>query len=206
MPEVYVEAMDFDAVVRRRRMTRRFAPTPVPPETIERLVRTGLRGPSAGFSQGIDLLVLDGDQTQEYWAATTDGGTPDGWLAGVSAAPLLILCYADPERYLDRYAEPDKGWSDRDLDRWPIPYWDVDTGMAALLVMLAAVDAGLGTLFFGCPADRHAAVARAFGVPPDRRLIGVVAVGEPLPSPRSPSLARGRRTDAVHRGRFGVHG
>jgi hypothetical protein len=58
-------------------------------------------------------------------------------------APALVLCLSDPERYLDRYAEPDKGWTDRDPGRWPVPYWDVDTGMAALLMLLGAVDAGL---------------------------------------------------------------
>jgi hypothetical protein len=28
-------------------------------------------------------------------------------------------------------------------------YWQIDTGFAALLVLLTAVDAGLGALFFG---------------------------------------------------------
>ena len=41
--------------------------------------------------------------------------------------------------YLERYAEPDKGRTDRDEARWPVPYWDVDTGMAALHMLLTAV-------------------------------------------------------------------
>ena len=36
-------------------------------------------------------------------------------MRGVSAAPVLIVCCSNPQAYLDRYAEPDKGWTDRDL-------------------------------------------------------------------------------------------
>ena len=44
-----------------------------------------------------------------------DAGAPrDAWLRGVSAAPVLVLCLSHPDAYLDRYAEPDKGWTDRD--------------------------------------------------------------------------------------------
>src|ERR671932_186860 len=78
---------------------------------------------------------------------------PGAWLEGMRTAPALVVCLSDPERYLTRYAEPDKGWTDRDERRWPVPYWDVDTGMAALLMLLTAVDEGLGACFFGVPPD-----------------------------------------------------
>ncbi len=116
------------------------------------------------------------------------------------------MCLSDPQRYLDRYAEPDKGWADRDPGRWPVPYWDVDTGMAAMLVLLGAVDSGLGACFFGVPADRHAPTLAALGAPPDRRIVGVVSLGHAAPDRRSPSLRRGRRplAEVAHAGRFGV--
>jgi nitroreductase len=102
--------------------------------------------------------------------------------------------------YLDRYAEPDKGWTDRDEKRWPVPFWDIDTGFASLLMLLTAVDAGLGALFFGvvdAPAFRA-----AFGVPDEYTPIGAIAVGYAAPDTPSPSLKRGRRTveEVVHRG------
>ena len=78
-------------------------------------------------------------------------------------APLLIVPMSDKQAYLDRYAEPDKGWTDRDEARWPVPYWDVDAGMASLLVLLTAVDEGLGACFFGVPADKVAGLRAAFG-------------------------------------------
>ena len=33
--------------------------------------------------------------------------------------------------------------------RWPVPYRYIDTGFTALLTLLAAVDEGLGAVFFG---------------------------------------------------------
>lgn len=194
-------------------MTRRFdAARPVPEVALHEVLEHALRAPSAGFSQGWDFVVLtDPGDRATYWSAATPpegraDGPPGAWLRGVRAAPVLILCCSDPQTYLDRYAEPDKGWTDRDPARWPIQYWDVDTGMAAMLMLLTAVDRGLGALFFGVPAARHDAVRAAFEIPGARRLVGVVALGyplgDPVARPRNPSLARGRRTDVVHRGRF----
>jgi nitroreductase len=77
--------------------------------------------------------------------------------------------------------------------------------MAALLMLLTAVDAGLGGCFFGVPAGRHAAVLEALSAPADRRVVGVVSVGHAAPDRRSPSLRRGRRPldEVAHDGRFG---
>lgn len=198
--------MEFREVVRRRRMVRRFDPDrPVDREAVVRALQTAIHAPSAGFTQGWDFVVLDTpEQRRRFWAATADR-EQDSWMRGVSAAPVLIVCCSSPEAYLDRYAEPDKGWTDRDLRRWPIPYWDVDTGMAALLVLLTAVDEGLGALFFGVPAPSHGAVRRALGIPSSHRLVGVIALGHEAKRVTSPSLRRGRRgvDDVVHWGSFG---
>jgi nitroreductase len=115
---------------------------------------------------------------------------------------LLIVSLSHKQAYLDRYAEPDKGWTDRSESNWSVPYWDVDAGFAALLMLLTAVDAGLGALFFGVfEPERFRA---AFAVPEAYTPVGALAVGHPLPDELSPSLARGRRPlDAVvHRGRW----
>ena len=200
--------MEFREVVRRRRMVRRFdASRPVPPEVLRRALYAAQRAPSAGFSQGWDFVVLaEQSSCERFWVAATEPDQPaDAWLRGVRAAPVLVLCLSDPDSYLDRYAEPDKGWSDRDPGRWPVPYWDVDTGMAAMLMLLTAVDEGLGGLFFGVPVERHEPVREALGIPANRRLVGVVALGYELERTVSPSLRRGRRAerDVVHWGRFG---
>jgi nitroreductase len=202
--------VEFSEVVRKRRMIRSYDPDrPVPPEVISTALEHAIRAPSAGFSQGWDFVVLTRpEERQAYWAATTDpDDEPDSWLAGLANAPVLILCLSDEGTYLRRYAEPDKGWTDMDEARWPVPYWDVDTGMASLLILLSVVDQGLGACFFGAPPEAHEDVFEAFGIPHDRNLVGVVSVGYPLPHPKSGSLRRGRRelAQVAHHGRFGQH-
>jgi nitroreductase len=139
-------------------------------------------------------------------AAGGSGGPGQGrWLAGMRRAPLIVTALSNKETYLDRYAEPDKGWTDRDESRWPVPYWHIDAGMAALLMLLTAVDAGLGACFFGIPPARIGAFRAEFGVPEPYTPVGALTVGYPAPDWRSPSLRRGRRdvTDVVHRGHWG---
>jgi nitroreductase len=191
-------------------MVRRYDPErPVPDDVITTALGNAIRAPSAGFSQGWDFVVLTSPVEREaYWAATTDpDDEPDSWLVGLSGAPVLILCLSDAGTYLRRYAEPDKGWVDMDEARWPVPYWDVDTGMAALMILLTAVDAGLGACFFGTPPEAHEDVFKAFGIPHDRNLVGVVSLGYPMPHAASGSLRRGRREldQVAHFGRFGSH-
>ena len=201
--------MHLHDVIRRRRMVRAYDPDrPVPDDVVDLLLDHALRAPSAGFSQGWDFVVLREPAARAaFWTATTDAITdpttdsdagPDAWLRGLMSAPLLVLCLSDKSAYLDRYAEPDKGWTDRDETRWPVPYWDVDTGMAALLMLLTAVDRQLGACFFGVPPGAHDALRSALGVPPDRRFVGVVSVGYPAPDRRSP---RGRPTLTVRKRR-----
>ena len=200
--------MELTDVIRRRRMVRSYDPTrPVPDEVVARLLEHAIRAPSAGFSQGWDFLVLRADADRDlFWDATSGAGAPDQWLQGMRTAPLLVVCLSDKNAYLERYAAPDKGWTDRDPARWPVPYWDVDTAMAALLMLLTAVDQGLGGCFFGVPPERHDALRTAFAVPPGRTPVGVVSVGYPAPDRRSPSLRRGRRpvAEVAHDGRFGT--
>jgi nitroreductase len=196
--------MELQAAIRRRRMVRSFEDRPVPAELRERLIANALRGPSAGFTQGFDLLVLEGaKQLATFWDAISPdrGFEARGW-PGVYRAPLVIVPLAHKGAYLERYAQPDKGWSDRDEARWPVPFWHIDSAFAAMLVLLTAVDAGLGALFFGITdAD---ALRAAFGVPPDRAPIGAIAIGYPAADRPSASLRRGRRPpeEVVHRGRW----
>ena len=201
--------MELRETIRRRRMVRAYEPDrPVPAPVVDLLLQHAVRAPSAGFSQGWDFLVLQSPQDRDlFWRSTTRPGTdPGSWLRGLMSAPLLVVCLSHKDAYLDRYAEPDKGWADRDEARWPVPYWDVDTGMAALLMLLTAVDEGLGGCFFGVPPEHHDGFRNAFAVPASRSPVGVVSVGYPAPDRRSPSLRRGRRgpDQVAHVGRFGV--
>ena len=193
-------------MVRRRRMIRRYSSQPVAPEVLDRILQNALHAPSAGFSQGWAFLVLDRpEDVARYWRSTAGDrlDEPDGWLRGMTTAPVVIVPLSHKDAYLDRYAEPDKGWPDRDESRWPVPYWDIDTGMASLLMLLTAVDEGLGACFFGIPSPAVASFRSEFGVPDTYTPIGAITVGHRTDDPGlRGSAARGRRPvdDVVHRG------
>ncbi len=208
-----VGGMEFGEVVHRRRMVRAYDPDrPVPPDVVDRLLAHAVRAPSAGHTQGWAFLTLREPVDRElFWTATTPASTrePAGggrgrWLRGMRTAPLIVVAHSHKDAYLDRYAEPDKGWTDRDEARWPVPYWHIDAGFAALLMLLTAVDEGLGACFFGIPVERTGAYREAFGVPAAFCPIGAITVGYPAVDWRSSSIKRGRRPigDVVYRGRW----
>jgi nitroreductase len=190
-------------------MVRSFEDRPIPPDVVDRMLRNAVRAPSASNIEGWAFLVLDGaDETGRFFDLTQREtyGQPD-----LFRAPLVIVCLSSKEAYLDRYAQSDKGWTDRDESRWPVPYWDVDAGMAALLILLTALDEGLGALFFGVGGPGSAlrgatdftAFRAAYRIPETHRPIGAIAVGYKArgtpESPRRPPKPRSLEA-VVHRG------
>jgi len=211
--------VELSEVVRRRRMVRRYTDDPVDPAAVDRLLRTAVRAPSAGFTQGWAFLVLDTPvDVDRFWAAATPPerrASPDAWLRGMTRAPVVVVPWSSEAAYRRRYAEADKSGPPeaggrphpRPLEeRWSVPYWHVDTGMATLLLLQAAVDEGLGACLFGVPAGRVEPLRRAFGVPDELTPVGAVTVGHPDPTARAGGSGRTRPRrpldDVVHRGRW----
>ncbi|MGH2830529.1 MAG: nitroreductase family protein [Actinomycetota bacterium] len=193
--------MEFQRVVERRRMVRAFQDRPLPERSIQRILANAARAPSAGFSQGWAFLALvEAGARARFWEASWPAQRRgSSSRLEVMRAPCIVVSFAHKQAYLDRYAEPDKGWVDRNESRWPVPYWQIDTAFATMLMLLTAVDEELAAVFFA--VQNSAGVAAAFGVPPEFGPIGATAIGYPAPDERSPSLARGRRplADVVHR-------
>ena len=202
--------MEFQDVVRRRKMVRDYATDPVDPAIIDRALHNAVRAPNAGFSQGWGFLVLDQpEDVRHYWELTTDPdelAEPDEWLTGMMHAPVIVIPCSSRHAYLKRYALPDKGWTDEDEKRWPVPFWHIDTGMATLLILQTVTDEGLGACYFGIPPDKVAGVRAAYGVPDTFDPIGAVTIGHRVAgdgAPGSPSTRpRKRQDDVVHRGRW----
>ena len=197
--------MQFAEVVTARRMVRAFTGEPIPAEILDRVLDLAVRVPSAGNTQGLDLVVLEGEQTARYW----DVSLPVDRRAGfpwprLLDAPVLIIPVSSPAAYVERYGEPDKVHSGlgEDMDRWRDPYWYVDSAFSAMVTLLAAVDEGLGAVFFG-QFEHEDAIKQALGIPADRRPVGTIALGfAAAQQRRSQSAQRGRRpsSEIVHRG------
>jgi nitroreductase len=191
--------MEFQEVVRRRRMVRTFTEEPVSQESLDRILGNAVRGPSAGFSQGQSFLVLaePGDR-EKFWAIA-------GAAIAESAqtAPLVIVPMSCKRVYLERYAQPDKGWADMDEAHWPVPFWHIDTGMAGLLILQTAVDEGLGAVYFGIVPEAVAPFRDAFGVPDDQEPIGAIAIGHDAEAEKRDLRSRRRNlADVMHYGRW----
>lgn len=170
--------MEFRDVVRHRRMVRRFAQRPIPTEMTDRIIDVGRRAPSAGFAQGLEFLVLDSPPSvAAFWETTRDpefGWEPDAVRNG---PPVLILPLPDARRYLDRYSQPDKIAFGMDEEaNWPVRFWEIDAAMASMLILLAAVEEGLGGWFFGITHGERELLDR-FGVPERLRPIGIIGLG-----------------------------
>lgn len=200
----------FGDVVRRRRMTRSFLPDPIPPAVLDDLVDLASRAPSAGKSQGWHLVALEGPETATFWDITLPPGRrPSFRWQGLLEAPTILLPFADPGAYLQRYSEPDKQRTGlgAGTEAWPAPYWTIDASMAVMTLLLAAEDAGLGALLFGV-FDGEIELREALGVPDDLELLGAIALGyaadDPDASGTGRSAGRPRRSPEaiIHRSRW----
>jgi nitroreductase len=173
--------MEFADVVRRRRMCRRFTDEDVPEDVLKRIMDLGLRFPSAGHTQPQEFIVVrDPDVKQELGRAAF-GQT---FLAD---APVVVAVVSDTKRSARRYA-----------DRGVRFYSIVDGAFASMLILLAAVDVGLGAVFVGAFDDDE--VSQVLGLPTHVRPIGLIAIGHC--AERGERVARRGPDEIVHRDRY----
>ena len=185
-------------------MTRAYTTEAVAPETVDRILDLARRGPSAGKTESLHFLVLEGGDVARYWDTTLAAEKRERFpWPQLLDAPVLIVPWVEPAAYVRRYAEPDKSSTGlgEGEETWTVPYWWVDGGAAAMTVLLAVEDEGLGALLFGL-FEHEDAVRDEFGVPAGFRAIGAIAVGHPAPDRPSMSASRPRPEpdEIVHRG------
>ena len=177
-------------------MVRSYTTDPVDAAVVDRILSAAVRAPSAGFTQGWGFLVLNTpDDVERFWAQTFSPDIRAKFRRqGMFNAPVIVVPCSNQSAYLDRYAEPDKGWTYRDPARWPMPFWHIDTGFASMQILNAVVDEGLGALFFGIFGEHVDGVRAAFGIPEVFTPIGAIAIGHPADHDEpSPSLRRGHK-------------
>jgi nitroreductase len=165
--------------IRARRNVRRYSDRPVAPEDLDRILEAGRRSPSSMNEQRWDFVVCrDRRQLEDLskvWRAATHVAS--------SAATIAVLA---PE-------------SDDPRTRASIEF---DLGQAAMSMMLAAADLGIGS--------GHSAVAdqdlarQILGHPKSRRCALLIALGYPADRPLAPLSKPARRPfeDVVHRDRW----
>lgn len=184
-------------------MTRAFSDEPLAPGTLEALVDLASRAPSAGKTQGWHLVALEGADTHRFWDITLppERRSTFAW-PDLLRAPVILLPFADPDAYVERYSEPDKSSTGlgSGIEAWPTPYWTIDASMALMTLLHAAEDAGLGALLFAV-FQGTAELRASLGVPDRLVLLGAVALGWPaaVPGLQEPAQRRGRSATRTRR-------
>ncbi|HEX2240719.1 MAG TPA: nitroreductase family protein [Actinomycetota bacterium] len=173
--------MDFARVVKARRMCRGYLERDVTDDQIERIIELASRFPSAGHTQPQEFIVVRDQTVKDQLAkAALDQ-------MFIAQAPVVIVVVSDTRRSAQRYGR-------RGVDFYSI----LDGGFASMLVLLSAVDDGLGAAFVAAFDDD--AVAEVLGLPRKVRPIGIIPIGycaEP-----SGKYRRRPRAEIVHAERW----
>ncbi|HEV3474501.1 MAG TPA: nitroreductase family protein [Actinomycetota bacterium] len=150
--------VEFHEVIRRRFMCRSFQDRDVPEQKIEAILDAARRFPSAGHTQPQEFVVVrDASVKHDLARAALD----QMFLAD---APVLIAVVSDTDRSAARYGR-------RGVEFYSI----LDGGFASMIVLLAAVDQGLGAAFVAAFDDD--AVGAVLHLPTHVRPIGLIGVG-----------------------------
>ena len=174
--------MDFETVVKRRRMCREFLDRDVPQGKIDRILDLASRYPSAGHTEPQEFIVVHNQRIKEDLAhAALDQ-------MFVAQAPLVIVVVSDVRRSAPRYWE-------RGVRFFSI----IDGAFVAMLILLAVVDEGLGACFVGSFYDEE--VQEVLSLPQEVRPIGIIPIGYCAEGPRK--FRRRSREQIVHRDRYG---
>jgi nitroreductase len=165
--------------IRSRRNVRSYDGRAIDEAVLDRILEAARRTPSSMNQQAWDFVVVtDRERLRELakvWRYA-------GHVADSAATVALVAPATD---------DPD--------ERETIQF---DLGQAAMSIMLAAADAGIGSCH---AAIGDQAMARdVLGLPPDRECIVLIALGDPADRPLRPIEHPARRgfDDVVHRERW----
>jgi nitroreductase len=167
----------FYELLKRRRAVRSYTGERVPRELLERIARAARRGPNAGYSQGLRILVVDDPEVIAQLVAEDADDKSRAWFTSAAAHFIVLTREQD---YHDRYTQPDKLAVTGGVEVvWPVPFWHVDAGAAMMLVMLAALEERLGAGVYGVPVEDDARVRELLAIPADFTIMVGLTVGHP---------------------------
>ena len=177
------ESESFYELLKKRRMVRHYSGEPVPRETLERIVATVRRAPSAGFSQGQRILVVDDPELLARIAALGDDEARlegvEPWFETAAAQVFVMTRESD---YHERYQRDDKLQDGEEIE-WPVPFWHVDAGAAMMLILVAATEEGLAAAVYGIFGEDEQKLRDLLGIPAEFTLVAGISLGYPLPDP-----------------------
>ena len=164
-------------------MCRAYTREDVALETLEVILDAAGRAPSAGHTQPQEFVVVTDQRTKD---ALAHAALDQMFLA---EAPVIVAVVADTKRSSRRYGR-------RGVEFYSI----IDGAFSSLLMLLAAVDEGLGAAFVAAFDDDE--VASVLRLPRHVRPIGLISIGHCADARHR--LERRPRSELIHRDRYGV--
>lgn len=163
--------VEFRKVVQKGFMCRSFEDRDVPEDKVKAILDAARRFPSAGHTQPQEFIVVRDEGVK---GALGRAALDQMFLAD---APVVVAVVSDTDRSAARYGK-------RGVEFYSV----LDGGFASMLVLLAAVDEGLGATFVAAFDDD--AVGGVLGLPRHVRPIGLIGIGycaaAPSRHPRRP--------------------
>ncbi|MGC1131762.1 MAG: nitroreductase family protein [Nitrososphaeraceae archaeon] len=157
---VYIlNILDFDEVLKKRKMIREYQQDRrIPTHLINKLLRNAHRSPSAGHTQVQEFIIVIDPVTKRKLCKASLGQSQ------VEDASVLIVVCSNTSRSVDRYGK-------RGTDFYSI----IDGAFASMIILLSAVNEGIGASFVGAFEDNK--VSKILGLPIHVRPIGITALG-----------------------------
>jgi nitroreductase len=157
--------MEFDEVVKKRKMIREYQQDrQIPTDIINKLLRNAHRSPSAGHTQVQEFIIVIDPVTKRKLCEASLGQRQ------VEDAPVLIVVCSNTSRSVNRYRK-------RGTDFYSI----IDGAFASMIILLSAINEGIGASFVGAFEDNK--VTKILGLPVHVKPIGIIALGYPAEKP-----------------------
>lgn len=157
--------MDFDEVVRKRKMIREYQQdSQIPTEIINKLLKNAHRSPSAGHTQVQEYIVVIDPITKKKLCRASLGQSQ------VEDASVLIIVCTNTSRSVIKYGK-------RGTDFYSI----IDGAFASMIILLSAVNEGIGASFIGAFEGNR--IVKILGLPVHVKPIGIIALEYPVERP-----------------------
>ncbi|AIF85254.1 nitroreductase [Candidatus Nitrososphaera evergladensis SR1] len=162
-------------------MIRKYQVRSIPDSIINKIIENAHRAPSAGHTQVQEFIIVRDAETKKKLKRVSVNQEQ------VEEAPLLIVVCANTSRSIGRYRQRGKEF-----------YSVMDGAFASILILLTAVNEGIGAGFVGAFEDDK--VSEILGLPEYVRPIGIIALGFPDEEPKK--LERIAKERLIHHERW----
>jgi nitroreductase len=157
--------MEFNEVVRKRKMIRQYElERPVPDYIVSKIIENAHRAPSAGHTQVQEFIIIKNSSIKLKL-----GDAALGQSQIYDAAILIVVC-SNTSRSVDRYGKRGKEF-----------YSIIDGSFASMIMLLTAVNEGIGACFVGAFEDDK--VSKILELPEYIKPIGIITLGYPAERP-----------------------